>query len=184
MFLKIRKSRETDKSKSVQSSDVPETERTDEKADRDENTPVNQVTDSEESANKGTGELKAAGQQPDGLFETKDSSGEDEDEVRTKAVPAQILDLDTEPAAEPEEEPSGGDKNLNILLEKTADTENVEPESEAETDMFSNIFGEEKEEVNPLMGLINSLPYVTAEELLEDMQGIKTIMQKKTAALK
>ncbi len=184
MFLKIRKSRETDKNKSIQSNDVPETEQTDEKADRDEDTLVNQVTDSEESVDKETSELEAAGQQPDGLFETKDSKEEDDGEVRTKAVPVQELDLDTEPAVEPDEEPSGGDKNLNILLEKTADTENVEPESGAETDMLSNIFGEEDEEVNPLMGLINSLPDVTAEEILEDMQGIKTMMQKKTAALK
>lgn len=178
MFLKVRKS---DKNRSIKSSDVPETEQTDEKADREEDTLVVQVTDSEEPADKGTSELKAVGQQLDGLFETKDSKDEDDSEVQKKAVPAQILDLDTEPAVEPEKEPPGGDKNLNIQLE-TADTEKVEPEGEAETDMLSNIFSDEDEEVNPLMGLISSLPDVTAEELLADMQGIKTIIRKKTAA--
>jgi len=180
MFLKIRKS---DKNKSIQSSGAPETEQTDEKADRDEDTPVNQVTDSEEPANKETGESEAAGQQLDGLFETKDSKEEDDIEVRTKAVPVQELDLDTEPAVESEEEPSGGDKNLNILLE-TADTENVEPESTGEADMLSDIFGDEDEAVNPLKGLISSLPDVTAEELLEEMREIKTMMHEKTVALK
>jgi len=180
MFLKIRKS---DKNKSIESNDVPDTEQADEKADRDEDTLVNQVTDSEESANKETGELEAAGQQPDGLFETKDSKEEDDIEMRTKAVPVQELDLDTEPEPEPEEEPSGGDKNLNILLEATG-TENVEPESAGEADMLSDIFGDEDEAVNPLKGLIDSLPDVAAEELLEEMREIKTMMHEKTVALK
>ena len=175
MFLKMRKS---DKSETVQSDDVPEVEQSNAKVDQEEDVLVNQTTNLEDTVNKKTRKTEDAGQPLDGLSETKDSKEEDDTEVRTKAVPAQILDLDTEPAVEPAEEPPDRDKNLNITLE------NAEPESTGETGMLSDIFSDEDEAVNPLQGLIDSLPDITAEELLQEVQAITTMMHENTSNIK
>lgn len=57
------------------------------------------------------------------------------------------------------------------------------PDAEAsEEDSFKNLFGTEEEEVNPLATLINSLPDVSAQELIDDLQEIRDIIldNKKT----
>lgn len=49
--------------------------------------------------------------------------------------------------------------------------------AEEEDDGFSNLFSSDEEEVNPLANLINSLPDVTAQELIDDLKEIKDIIQ-------
>jgi hypothetical protein len=44
-------------------------------------------------------------------------------------------------------------------------------------DSLSNLFNQDEEEENPLAALINSLPDVSAQELLDDLQEIKDIIR-------
>ena len=58
------------------------------------------------------------------------------------------------------------------------------PEKEKETkldnnnDSLGNLFSQDDEEVNPLANLINSLPDVTAQELIDDLKEIKRIIKE------
>jgi K+/H+ antiporter YhaU regulatory subunit KhtT len=57
--------------------------------------------------------------------------------------------------------------------EETSDAKKKKDEDES----FSNLFSSEEEEVNPLASLINSLPEVSAQELLDDLEEIKDIIK-------
>ncbi len=48
---------------------------------------------------------------------------------------------------------------------------------EAADDSLSNLFSNHEEEVNPLASLINSLPDVTVQELVDDLSEIKSIIK-------
>ncbi len=53
------------------------------------------------------------------------------------------------------------------------------PEEEVKMeDSLSSLFSMDEEEVNPLATLIDSLPDVTVQELMDDIQEIKEIMQE------
>jgi hypothetical protein len=58
------------------------------------------------------------------------------------------------------------------------------PEKEKETkldnnnDSLGNLFSQNDEEVNPLANLINALPDVTAQELIDDLKEIKRIIKE------
>jgi hypothetical protein len=62
--------------------------------------------------------------------------------------------------------------------EATPVAEKTEPKPDEADDSFNNLFGDEEEEVNPLANLINSLPDVSAQELLDDLDEIKEIMKE------
>jgi hypothetical protein len=53
-----------------------------------------------------------------------------------------------------------------------------EPAKEEESDSLNSLFSQEDDEENPLAALINSLPDVTVEELLADLQEIKEVIQE------
>jgi hypothetical protein len=53
-----------------------------------------------------------------------------------------------------------------------------EPSTEKEDDSINSLFNQEDDEVNPLANLINSLPDVTAQELLDDLGEIKEIIRE------
>lgn len=54
----------------------------------------------------------------------------------------------------------------------------IKPDAaESEDDSFSNLFGTEEEESNPLATLINSLPDVSAQEIIDDLEEIKNIIK-------
>ena len=55
--------------------------------------------------------------------------------------------------------------------------EESEEESDDSQDGFNNLFSNDEEEENPLANLINSLPDVTVQELLDDLQEIKEILK-------
>ena len=53
-----------------------------------------------------------------------------------------------------------------------------EPSTEKEDDSINSLFNQEDDEVNPLANLVNSLPDVTAQELLDDLGEIKEIIRE------
>jgi hypothetical protein len=65
---------------------------------------------------------------------------------------------------------------------KAAPASPLEPNKEVKlddsTDSLGNLFNQQEEEVNPLANLINSLPDVTAQELLDDLKEIKRIIKE------
>ena len=75
-------------------------------------------------------------------------------ELNTNAAPAE--------AATPEGQPDPGAK----------------PAEDDDSDSFNNLFGSEEEEENPLANLIESLPDVTVQELLDDIREINEIIQE------
>ncbi len=64
-----------------------------------------------------------------------------------------------------------------------AATEEVKPEEQQETkpddnDSLNNLFSDDEEEENPLDALINSLPDVTVQELMDDLEEIQRIIKE------
>ena len=47
------------------------------------------------------------------------------------------------------------------------------------SDDFNNLFTDEEEEINPLANLINALPEVSAEELINELEEIKEIIRER-----
>jgi len=60
--------------------------------------------------------------------------------------------------------------------EAAAKAEDKKTTATAEKDDLNDLFSQEDDEVNPLANLINSLPDVTAQELIDDLQEIKEII--------
>lgn len=87
----------------------------------------------------------------------------------------QLVELGNEPTIQ-----AGTAEAGKLDSEQTEETkdEKAEPEDEKsdEDDSFSNLFSDEEDEGNPLDTLINSLPDVTAQELVDDLQEIKDII--------
>ena len=188
MFLKMRKSKGPDKSKSVEDSDTPETAPLGEKVAQEKDVLADQTANLEGSVNNKTGELEGTGQQLDELTNTGDSVEAGEEEIQIKKPVPQILEVDDEQDLLPEEvipvnEVPRGETNLNTLLEKD-ETEDTAAADDGEADVFSDIFSEEEEETSPLANLIAWLPSVAAEELIADMQQIKDIIKEKATRSK
>ena len=59
-----------------------------------------------------------------------------------------------------------------------APAEAAAPAKPGGDDSFNNLFSNEEEDENPLANLINALPDVTTEELLDDLKEIKEIIQE------
>jgi len=74
-------------------------------------------------------------------------------------------------------------KSANELKEKDGSEESNEGKSEEAPknikDDFSSLFSEQEEEVNPLANLISSLPEVSAQELLDELEEIKGIIRER-----
>ena len=88
-----------------------------------------------------------------------DTSDEDGEEIKVVEVNA-----DSVPPLEAEGE------------EKTETKKEAKPEDTA--DSLNNLFSDDEEEENPLANLINSLPDVTVEELMVDLNEIKGIINE------
>jgi len=74
-------------------------------------------------------------------------------------------------------------KSANELKEKDGSEESNKGKSEEAPknikDDFSSLFSEQEEEVNPLANLISSLPEVSAQELLDELEEIKGIIRER-----
>ena len=84
------------------------------------------------------------------------------------------INVDTKP------EDAGEDVQLvEVGAESAAPTETPqEPKLEDSDDSIKNLFSDDEEEVNPLANLINSLPDVTAQELVDDLNEIQEIIKE------
>ena len=87
----------------------------------------------------------------------------------------QLVELGNEPTIQEETAEVVNAENKQAEETKDAEAEPEEQKAE-EDDSFSNLFSDEEEEGNPLDTLINSLPDVTAQELVDDLQEIKDII--------
>jgi hypothetical protein len=77
------------------------------------------------------------------------------------------------------------DEEVNVVKIGAEEAAPAEAESKAEKepekeddDSLGNLFSQEEEEENPLASLLNSLPDVTAQELLDDAQEITEMMRE------
>lgn len=162
-----------------------------EKPDRDTagagDTPATQEDGLEESINNRTKDLEEAEQQLKELANTAEDSEEAE------GAPPQPRGPLSELSVEPGDEVMDEGADAGTLLEETDEELNVvevgtgaaapaeaekEPKKEGEDDSINNLFSQEDDEENPLVSLINSLPDVTAQELLDDLQEIKEIIRE------
>jgi hypothetical protein len=99
----------------------------------------------------------------------------DEDGAETPVIEANELKLEDADASPSNDEVKVVEVNSE---EATPAAEKTEPKPDDAGDSFNNLFDDEEEEVNPLANLINSLPDVTPQELLDDLDEIKEIMKE------
>jgi hypothetical protein len=148
---------------------------------------ANQVAELEEQINNKTKDLEATEQQLREL--SNKANGSEEDEGPPPQPHGPLSELTVEPDDELMDEETDAstllgeaDEEVNVVEVEAsavapAEAEKVPPK-EAESDSLTNLFSQEDEEENPLAALINSLPDVTAEELLDDLREIKEIIQE------
>lgn len=147
-----------------------------------------QVADLEEQLNYRTKELEATKQQLRELSNTMNGSEE------AKETPPQphgpLSELTVEPDDKLIDEESDvatllgeADEEVKVVAVEAGATAPVEaekePAKEEESDSLNKLFSQEDDEENPLAALINSLPDVTAQELLYDLQEIEEIMRER-----
>ena len=149
-----------------------------------------QIANLEEELNHRTKDLEATKQQLRELSNTMNGSEKDEE------TPPQPHGPLSELTVEPDDKLMDEETDVDTLLGEADEEAKIvevevgagaaapaeaekEPAKEEETNSFNSLFSQEDDEENPLAALINSLPDVTAQELLYDLQEIKEIMQEK-----
>jgi hypothetical protein len=75
-----------------------------------------------------------------------------------------------------EKKPESSSGTSDVKPESTSGTPDVKPE--IADDSLGNLFSSQEEEVNPLANLINSLPDVSVQELIDDLGEIKGIIKE------
>ena len=161
-----------------------------EKPDRDaaeaDDAPITQMAGLQEQLNNRTKNLEETEQQLRELSDAMKAPEEDENATPKPHGPLSELTI------EAEDERTAEDAEIDILLgedEKEVKVLEVEASAAApaevekepqkeEDDSLNSLFSQDEEEENPLASLINSLPDVTARELLDDLQEIKEIIQE------
>ena len=167
-----------------------------------------EVADMEEKITNKTKKLKDAEEQLKGLADSAKSPEEDEDEMPGPHGPLieltvepgdDLVDLDTEAELNTlmDTDEKDVEKDINIVkasnkdaaeaADKAEKNDKSEQGEEAKSDIapqdsnddFSNLFSDEEEEVNPLANLINALPEVSAQELVNELEEIKEIIRER-----
>ena len=161
---------------------------------------------SEEQVNKKAMDLEEADEQLEPLAGADESHGEDGggegvEGLFTRLDPPQELTVDLEdeisgeegneakdqliPQApvktvQAEKEISGEGKDLGSLLGGTGEEEGKgqEEEGEKEDSLYDIFNDEEEEEENPLLGLIATLPDVTAQELYDEAKEVDELLRE------
>lgn len=163
-------------------------------------TTAGQLIEMNETISSRTKNLEETTQQLQDLSDTLNDSDEEIETVKPHGPLVELsvepedkmmdIDLDTTSDAEVLGTATDDIKVVEIGDEATAPVESTgskeaQPEAKAEAapaaeesedDSFSNLFGTEEEEENPLASLINSLPDVSAQEIINDLQEIKDII--------
>jgi len=179
MFLKIRgKSREPGgKQPPVNEDEAMELERPGEGTAEAEETLVKQISGLEEMVSQRTRELEDAKVQLSQLSTVVEGT----DGTEEKALVEELFTQPNQPAGESpvptEEGAPAEEKEPDALLTETEEKGEEKPGSEGESDMLSDIFSQEDEEENPLVGLISTLPDVAAAELLDEAKEVEKMMQ-------
>ena len=163
---------------------------------------ASQITEINEHISNRTKSLEETTQQLQELSETLNDADDEEEKPRPHGPLKELsvepedkmMDIDLDTTSDEELfEASAKEVNLVEVGEVTADQaqsatqaqpageSNLKEKTEesaavSEDDSFSNLFGTEEEEFNPLATLINSLRDVSAQELMDDIQEIKNII--------
>jgi hypothetical protein len=125
-------------------------------------------TDEEDDTPKPHGPLIELSVEPeDKMMDIDLDTVSDEELLDTAADEIKVVEVGKQ-AIEPVESTESGRTTQDVDIKPDA--------SESDDDSFSNLFGTEEEEVNPLATLINSLPDVSAQELVDDLEEIKNII--------
>ena len=152
-------------------------------------TTATQITEMGENIDGRTEDLEVAAQ------ELQELSDKEESEGTPQGPHGPIGELSVEPEGDEADLGLSVEANVSDQLEENKEevqlvdlgTEtNATPETETENeikpdggeDSFDNLFSDEEKEENPLENLINSLPDVTAQELLDDLNEIHGIIKE------
>ena len=159
---------------------------------------ANQLTEMNENISNRTKNLEETTQQLQDLSETLSDSVDEDDTPKphgplvelTVEPEDKMMDIDLDITSDEElfEAATEEIKVVEVNAETSVpadlkETGDSQPEGESapdtagsDDDSFSNLFGSEEEEFNPLASLINSLPDVSTQELVDDLQEIKDII--------
>lgn len=159
---------------------------------------VEQISEMEEKINGRTKNLEKKAQQLQGLSGENGATGDNGEALPGPHGP--LAELTIEPGdergkaedfdAEVDVLEEGGEEVRVVEVsgespdppkdEKEAKPEEAEKEAKPDEadDSINSLFSEEEEEENPLANLINSLPDVTATELIDDLNEIKKIIKE------
>ena len=189
MFLGRRRASEPKSEESVPpEGDAVEKEQPEKTLAEAEGTLVTQIGNLEELVNKRDKDLEEAKEQLRQLCDTAGSSAIDEAERVKKAE--ELLTQPNKPGGELVELPAGEsvakegagaapEEKADNLLKQTGEAALEKPETEEESlSSADDFFGEQEEVENPLAGLIASLPDVTTEELLRDIEGVAELVRE------
>lgn len=146
-----------------------------------------QEAETEEQLNNKADDLEKTAQLSEGTSDAANDSEEDKD------APPQPHGPLSELSVEPEDDLTYDDTDVGAPAEDTGEAAKVvevgaaaappaeaekETKQEDESDSLSNLFSNDEEEVNPLASLINALPDVTAQELIDDLHEINEIIRE------
>lgn len=154
-----------------------------------EDTTVQQIAEMEEKINGRTKNLKKTAQQLQGLSGGAGSTKADEDIPAKPHGPLveltiepedKLADVDDIEAGEDVLEGSGeGIKIVEVSVKSTPPpAEKKEVKLDDTSDSINKLFSDDSEEENLLANLIKSLPDVTVEELIDDLNEIKGIIKE------
>jgi TATA-binding protein-associated factor Taf7 len=117
--------------------------------------------------------------QPHGPLSELSIDPEDQTQELDEELGIEALDLDADEEIKVVELGAGAATPAEAAREPTKEEEAKEEESKKEEDdSLGNLFSQDEEEENPLANLINSLPDVTAQELLDDLKEINEIIEE------
>ena len=163
-------------------------EKTDADTAEEQDVAVSQISNLEEHLNDRTQNLEETGQQLEELSDTVEEPQEEEAAAPQPHGPLNELEVGSS------DEPFDEETDVSTLLEEAPEELNVvkvdagaeataeaekEPEATVtESDSLDNLFSDGEDEENPLASLISAMPDVTSQELLDDLQEIKEIIQE------
>ena len=120
------------------------------------------------------------------LMDTDEKGEEQEQDINV----VEVINKDTVKVADKTADKTAGkttDEPVNKSSDEVEGKDKSEKDKEAKLedapknnkDDFSSLFSDEEEEINPLSNLINSLPEVSAQELLNELEEIKGIIRER-----
>ncbi|MFC1964680.1 hypothetical protein ACFLWG_01575 [Chloroflexota bacterium] len=180
MLLKMRKLREPfGKKSSAQEDDISERKGHVLSAIEAGDALVDQVESLKERVNERTRDLVEVDEQLGQLSNTVKETNQDSDEVLVKEILAGSIESESELSDQLGKEPPGKERDLGALLGGAGGQEQEKSTNDVEKGSFSDLFDDEEEQENLLVGLISSLPDVTAEELLNELQEIEAMIRER-----